>query len=88
MALRVNSSSASSIPDNVIGAMTILNSQFPDKWQEEWLASLIDSQHNDDWELKLTSKDGISQRRILSAKQQNSIAVCVSLLELRNTWSR
>jgi hypothetical protein len=31
MALRVNSSSASSIPNNVIGAMTILNSQFPDK---------------------------------------------------------
>jgi hypothetical protein len=88
MALRVNSSSASSIPNNVIGAMTILNSQFPDKWQGEWLASLIDSQHNDDWELKLTSKDGISQRRILSAEQQNSRAVCLSLLELRNTWSR
>jgi hypothetical protein len=88
MALRVNSSSASSIPDNVIGAMTILNSQFPDKWQEEWLASLIDAQHNNDWELKLTSKDGISQCRILSAGQQNSSAVCVSLLELRNTWSR
>lgn len=88
MALRVNSSSASSIPDNVIGAMTILNSQFPDKWQEEWLASLIDAQHNNDWELKLTNKDGISQRRILSAEQHNSGAVCESLLELRNTWSR
>jgi hypothetical protein len=86
MALRVNSSSASSIPNNLIGAMTILNSQFPDKWQEEWLASLIDAQHNDEWELKLTSKDGISQRRILSAEQQNSGAVRVSLLELRNTW--
>lgn len=86
MALRVNSSSASSIPNNVIGSMTILNSQFPDEWQEEWLASLIDAQHNDDWELKLTNKDGISQRRILSAEQQNSGAVCASLLELRNTW--
>lgn len=86
MALRMNSSSASSIPNNVIGAITILNSQFPDKWQGEWLASLIEAQHNDEWELKLTSKDGISQRRILSAERQNSGAVCVSLLELRSTW--
>ena len=88
MALRVNSSPASSIPDSVIVAMTNLNSQFPDKWQEEWLASLIDAQQNNDWELKLTSKDGISQRRILSAEQQSIGAVCVNLLELRNTWSR
>jgi hypothetical protein len=86
MALHVNSSSASSIPNNVIGAMTILNSQFPDKWQQGWLASLIDAQHNDEWELKLTSKDGISQRRILIAERQSSGAVCASLLELRNTW--
>jgi hypothetical protein len=88
MALRVNFSLASSIPDNVIVAMTNLSSQFPDKWQEEWLASLIDAQHNNDWELKLTNMNGISQRRILSDEKQKSGAVCVNLLELRNTWSR
>lgn len=87
MALRVNSSSASSIPNNVISAMTVLNSRFPNKWREEWLASLIDAQHNNEWELKLTGKDGLSQHRILSARQQNSGAVCLSLLELRNAWS-
>jgi hypothetical protein len=86
MALRVNSSPDSSIPDNIIHAMTNLNSQFPEKWQGNWLASLISSQQNDDWEQKLTSDDGIPpQHCILSAEQQNSGAVCGSLLELRNT---
>lgn len=88
MALQVNSSSASGIPDEVIRAMTNLNSQFPSKWQGGWLASLIDAQHNDEWELKLTNEDGISQRRVHFAERQNSGAVCASLLELRNTWGR
>jgi hypothetical protein len=87
MALRVNSSSSSSIPDNIFRAMTGQNSKYPDKWKDEWLASLLDSQHNDDWELKLTSKDGIPQRRILSNKQQTSEAVCAGLLELRDFWN-
>jgi hypothetical protein len=88
MALRVNYSSVSSIPIEIIRAMTNLNIQFPDKWQKGWVASLIDAQNNDDWELKLTSEDGISRCSILSAEQQNSRSVCSSLLELRNTWNR
>lgn len=87
MALRVNSSSSSSIPDNIFRAMTGQNSKYPDKWKDEWLASLLDSQHNDDWELKLTSEAGISQHRILSDKQQTSESVCTSLLELRDLWN-
>jgi len=84
MALRVNSSSASGVPDDIISAMTNLNLQFSDG---EWLASLIDAQHRDEWELKL-SKDGISRRRSLFAEEQNSGAVCANLLELRDIWSR
>jgi len=87
MTLRVNSSSSSGIPDSIFRAVTDLNSQHPDEWQDEWLASLLDSQLNDNWELKLTSKDGISQRRILLAERQNSGAVCASLLELRDLWN-
>jgi hypothetical protein len=87
MALRVNSSSSSSIPDNIFHAMTDLNSSYPDRWQDEWSASLLDSQQNDDWELKLTSNDGISQRRILSDERQTSEAVCAIILELRDLWN-
>jgi hypothetical protein len=86
MALQINSSSDCGIPINVIGAMTVLASQFPHKWREQWSASLIDAQCNDQWELKLTSRDGIVKRRILYAEQQDSGAVCMSLQELRNTW--
>ncbi len=84
MALRVNSSSASSVTGDIISAMASLDSQFPDG---EWLASLITSQHHEEWELKL-SKDGISRRRSLFAEQQNSGAVCANLLELREMWSK
>jgi len=87
MTLRVNIPLTSSIPDNIFQAMNDLNSQYPDRWQDEWSASLLDSQHNDDWKLKLTSKDGISQLRILSDKRRTSEAVCISLLELRDLWS-
>ena len=87
MALRVNIPFSSSIPDNIFHAMTDLNSMYPDRWQDEWLASLLDSQPNDDWELKLTSKAGISQTHILSNKRRTGEAVCASLLELRDLWS-
>jgi hypothetical protein len=87
MALCVNSSSASGIPVGIIREMTNLNLQFPGKWQREWLASLIDAQDNDNWELKLTNENGISRYCILSAEQQNSESVCSSLLELRDTWN-
>jgi hypothetical protein len=87
MALRVNIPFSSGIPNNIFHAMTDLNSKYPDRWQDEWSASLLDSQHHDDWELKLTSKDGISQRRILSDKRRTSEAICASLLELRDLWS-
>jgi len=84
MALHVNSPSSSSIPNNIFRALTNLNSKYPEMWQDEWSASLLDSQHNDDWELKLTNKDWISQRCILSDRQQVSEAVCASLLQLRD----
>jgi hypothetical protein len=87
MALRVNIPSTSGIPDSIFQAMTDLNSKYPDRWQDEWSASLLDPQHNDDWELKLTSEAGISQHRILSDKQQTSESVCTSLLELRDLWN-
>jgi hypothetical protein len=87
MALRVNIPFSSSIPDDIFHAMTNLNSKYPGRWQDEWSASLLDHQENDDWELKLTSKEGISQRRILSGKRQTSEAVCASLLELRDLWN-
>ena len=87
MALRVNSLSTSSIPDNIFRAMTDLNSEYPHKWQDEWSVSLLDSQQNDDWELKLIRKDGTLQSRILSDKQQTGETVCASLLELRGLWT-
>jgi hypothetical protein len=88
MALRVNSSSASGIPVGIISKITNLNLQFPDKWQREWVASLIGAQDNDDWKLKLTNENGISRCCVLSAEQQNSESVCSSLLELRDAWNR
>jgi hypothetical protein len=90
MALHVNVSSASGIPDDISRAVTNMNSQLPEEWQGNWMASLIDAQQNDDWELKLTGEDGVSQRCTLSgiARQQNSASVCASLLRLRGTWNR
>ena len=89
MALRVNSSPASGVPDEIIRAIASCNSQFPERWERDWLASLIASQQLDDWELKLTSEDGITRRGTLSgiANQHNSTSVCTSLLALRDTWN-
>jgi len=87
MALCVNCSSASGIPDNIVLAMTNQDSQFSD---QDWVASLNASPQNDDWELKLTSQYGASLRCTLSgiAGRHNSVSVCGSLLALRDKLSK
>jgi len=88
MALRVNVSQASGVPDDTIRAIVDLNLQYPEKWQGGWVTSLIASQENDDLEQKLTSEDGVSRCHILSgaAVQHDSKSVCASLLALRDAW--
>jgi hypothetical protein len=88
VALRVDVSSASSIPAAVAVELAGLNSLFPEKWRGDWQVSLIDSQNNEYWELKLTGKGRTPQRRFLPPEKQWSGAVCKSTLELRGMWER
>jgi hypothetical protein len=90
MALRVNYSSTSGIPDSIIRDMTDLNLQFPEKWQGGWVASLVSSHQNDDWVEKLANEDGVMRHRTLSGHfgQHNSASVCAGLLALRDEWKK
>jgi hypothetical protein len=82
MALRVNIPETTGIPAEIFSALENLNSLRPSLWEDDWVASLIEGP-NEYWELKLTDKNGIPQRGFIFPEQQNSTAICASLLVLR-----
>lgn len=87
MALRVNRPSVSSIPDHAFDAVEGLNAKFPDLWREGWVASIVDAQSNDEWQLKLADEHGIVRCEALAIGQQNAESACRLALELRSKWS-
>lgn len=84
MALRVNIPETTEIRAEIFSALVQQNSLRPSLWEDEWVVSLIDDQKHDNWELKLTDKNGISQSGFIFPEQQNHASVCASLLLFRN----
>ena len=84
MALHVNIPETTEIRAEIFSALIQQNSLRPSLWEDDWVVSLIDDQKYDYWELKLTDKNGIPRSGFIFPEQQNSTAVCASLLLLRN----
>jgi hypothetical protein len=83
MALHVNIPKTTGIPAEIFDRLQNLNSLRPSLWEEDWVVSLIEGP-NEYWELKLIDKNGIPRPSTnIFPEQQNSIAVCASLLVLR-----
>jgi hypothetical protein len=82
VALRINIPEITGVPAEIISALENLNSLHPGLWEDNWVSSLIEGP-NEYWELKLADKNGITKRGIIFPEQQNSTAVCASLLILR-----